>query len=322
MKISIIVPVYKAEQYLDKCIESILNQTFNDFELILVDDGSPDGSGKICDEWAKKDNRIVVIHKENSGVSAARNTALDIANGEYIGFVDSDDTIEPTMYETLYNNMRDYNAQISVCDFRFVSPNRVRIDNLEIQTQVYDSKEAIEIIFKDTPFSGHLCNKLFKADLFDGVRLDEDIYIFEDMLAVLRILMNPIKIVYHSEPLYSYHLHDASASHFRLTEAYVKSSNAACFRMTELMAQKGSKRLVAMSKIKPIKSDLQMLIKISGDEEGRKKYSKAIIRDLKKQLSVRSFFQLNFKLKIKVIMAVISPRMYFKAVAKKQKKAN
>ena len=96
-KISIIVPVYKVELYLEKCINSILNQTFKDFELILVDDGSPDRCGEICDEYAKKDNRIVVVHKENGGQASARNVGLDIARGDYIGFVDSDDWIERDM---------------------------------------------------------------------------------------------------------------------------------------------------------------------------------------------------------------------------------
>ena len=94
-KLSIIVPVYNVEQYLDKCIKSILNQTFKDFELILVDDGSIDNSGEICDEYAKKDSRVKVIHKKNGGLAAARNTGLIIARGDYVGFVDSDDWIEP-----------------------------------------------------------------------------------------------------------------------------------------------------------------------------------------------------------------------------------
>lgn len=100
-EISIIVPVYNAEKYLDRCVESILGQTFSDFELILVDDGSPDNSGKLCDKWAKKDHRIKVVHQANKGAGAARNAGLRIAEGRYIGFVDSDNWIEVNMYQIL-----------------------------------------------------------------------------------------------------------------------------------------------------------------------------------------------------------------------------
>ena len=113
--ISVIVPVYKAEAYLEKSVKSIINQTYKNLEIILVDDGSPDRCGEMCDEFAKKDSRIRVIHKANGGQSSARNAALDIMAGDYVGFVDSDDWIEPNMYEHLYNLILKNNAQISVC---------------------------------------------------------------------------------------------------------------------------------------------------------------------------------------------------------------
>ena len=106
-KISIIVPIYNVEKYLDKCIKSILNQSFEDFELILVNDGSTDSCGVICDKYKKLDGRITVIHKANGGLSSARNAGIDIARGEYIGFVDSDDYIHEKMYEILYNNAQN-----------------------------------------------------------------------------------------------------------------------------------------------------------------------------------------------------------------------
>src|ERR1035437_5330472 len=115
--ISIIVPIYNIERYLSKCIDSILVQTFINFELILVNDGSTDNCGKIINEYAQKDSRIVVIHKKNGGVSSARNAGLDLAQGEYIGWVDADDYIATDMYETLYHLAIDYNADISECNY-------------------------------------------------------------------------------------------------------------------------------------------------------------------------------------------------------------
>lgn len=114
-EISIIVPVYKVEPYLRKCVDSILAQTFTDFEVILVDDGSPDNSGKICDEYASKDSRVRVIHKKNGGLSSARNAGIDVARGKYLGFVDSDDYIEKDMYELLYDNIVKEQADLSIC---------------------------------------------------------------------------------------------------------------------------------------------------------------------------------------------------------------
>lgn len=113
--ISVIVPVYNVEKYVEKCVESIINQTYKNIEIILVDDGSTDNSGKIIDNISLKDNRIKVIHKENGGLSDARNAGLDICNGKYIGFVDSDDSIHKKMYEILYKNIKEYSANISIC---------------------------------------------------------------------------------------------------------------------------------------------------------------------------------------------------------------
>ena len=116
-KISIIIPVYKVEEYLNRCLDSIIIQTFTDWECILIDDGTPDISGKICDEYVSKDNRFIVIHQENAGVSAARNAGLDIARGEYITFVDSDDWVEPNFLEEQYKDIVSDDYDVCICGF-------------------------------------------------------------------------------------------------------------------------------------------------------------------------------------------------------------
>ena len=121
--ISVIVPVYNTEKFLKNCISSIANQTYKDLEIILVNDGSTDNSGKICDDFAQKDSRIKVIHQSNKGVGAARNAGLDVAKGAYIGFVDSDDILRPDMYEFLLNNLIVHNADISVCGVQKIDEN-------------------------------------------------------------------------------------------------------------------------------------------------------------------------------------------------------
>ena len=149
-KISIIIPIYNLEKYLDKCIKSILNQTFKDFELILVNDGSTDKSGVICDNYKKVDDRIVVIHKENGGTSSARNIGIDIARGKYIGFVDGDDYIHENMYYELYENLIKNNSDISICKFvRVYDNSEMKFSNNNLLEENYSNIEALKELYKE-----------------------------------------------------------------------------------------------------------------------------------------------------------------------------
>lgn len=183
-EISIIVPVYKVEPYLRKCIDSILAQTFTDFELILIDDGSPDNCGVICDEYAAKDNRVVVVHQENAGVSAARNAGLNIARGSYIGFVDSDDWIEPEMYETMLRTAKESKADVVMCGVKYTDVDGTRSIPGFSQEQVYRTSEELlkELFGVPNRFGGGVCNKLFLAEMINGVRFAPDVTMAEDWL--------------------------------------------------------------------------------------------------------------------------------------------
>ena len=186
-KISVIVPVYKVEKYLDTCIKSIVDQTHTDLEIILVDDGSPDNCPAICDEWAKKDARIRVVHKENGGLSDARNAGVEIATGEYIGFVDSDDFILPTMYEKLYNAIMENEADLSLCGYLYADENLDRINKQEfespVKNEVLDAYDAMQKLCTDEKYWFYTTsvNRLYRKHLFDTVRfpkglLHEDEY--------------------------------------------------------------------------------------------------------------------------------------------------
>ena len=180
--ITVIVPVYNVEKYLDKCVESIVNQTYKNLEIILVDDGSPDNCPAMCDEWAKKDSRIKVIHKANGGVSSARNAGLDTAQGEYIGFVDSDDYIKENMYEILLKSFCENNIELSVCGLVCYG-KAVSID----KNKIIKKDDALTMLFdiKNYPyFEGYVWNKLFKSDIIkkNKLRFDENIDMSEDTL--------------------------------------------------------------------------------------------------------------------------------------------
>lgn len=182
-ELSIIVPVYKVEKYLPKCIDSILAQTFKDFELILIDDGSPDNCGKICDEYAEKDNRIVVIHQENAGVSAARNAGLDIATGTYIGFVDSDDWIEPDMYEVLINTAKCKNADVAVCGFNVYTNEAALNESTHLVEGEYDRNSLLFDLFgKPCKLGGSCCNRIFLCSKIADIRFPKGLTIAEDRL--------------------------------------------------------------------------------------------------------------------------------------------
>lgn len=202
-KISIIVPIYNREDRLKKCIDSILNQTFRDFELILVDDGSRDSSGKICDDYAEKDTRVRVIHQENKGVSNARNAGIKCAVGEYIGFVDSDDYIDEKMYEILYNLMLEHNADITVCGVREKWLDDEMLASKKIKLLVLNKQEAIRLLLIGKYLTLYASNKLYKRIFFDKVKYPSG-KIYEDTVATPKIFALADKIVYTSESLYNY----------------------------------------------------------------------------------------------------------------------
>jgi glycosyltransferase involved in cell wall biosynthesis len=213
-EISIIVPVYGVEKYLDKCVKSILSQTFKEFELILVDDGSPDNCGAMCDAYAETDDRIVVVHKENGGLSAARNAGIAIARGRYLGFVDSDDYIESDMYELLYNNLKKEEADLSIVGiFDLYAGKEPEIKKHEYI--VTDMLGAAKIILEGKLVSVNAYNKLYKKEIFDHVRYPEGM-ITEDAAVILKVLEQTTKVVIDtSQKYYYYHRENSiSSNHF------------------------------------------------------------------------------------------------------------
>lgn len=203
--ISIIVPIYKVQDYLEKCIESILAQSITNFELILIDDGSPDDCGKICDYYAARDSRIRVIHKKNEGLSAARNTGLDIAQGEYIGFVDSDDWIEKNMYETLINLLIDNDADIAQCEFIKTFDEDETIDNRERYiVEIFNNIESLKNLYYEKAISTVVSwNKLYKKVLFEEIRFPKG-KIHEDEFTTHKLLYKSKKLVYTNKVFYYY----------------------------------------------------------------------------------------------------------------------
>jgi glycosyltransferase involved in cell wall biosynthesis len=206
--ISIIIPVYKVEDYIRRCVDSILKQTYVNLEIILVDDGSPDRCGQICDEYAARDSRIVSIHKKNGGLSDARNAGLEICKGEYITFLDSDDWVEAEYIEKLYGMLKENNADISVCNFIKTSKEDVEADASTAEIKVFTNVEALNQIENNADIQLYVqmvvaWGKLYKRSLFDGItypvgKLHEDEFTTYKLLyRANRVVLTSARLLYY-----------------------------------------------------------------------------------------------------------------------------
>lgn len=207
--ISIIVPVYNVKEYLEKCLESICGQTYKNLEIILINDGSSDGSGELCDLFAQRDGRIKVIHQANAGQSAARNRGLDIAQGEYFGFVDSDDWIEPDMYEFLYRLLKENGADISICAHYRDKRGKSVAKYSSGEQFVFTHDEAIRALTVDKHVRNYMFDKLFRRCLFEGITFPVN-RVFEDLAICYRLFYGAEKIVLQDTPKYHYVIREGS----------------------------------------------------------------------------------------------------------------
>ena len=209
--LTVIVPIYNSEKYLKRCVESIQEQTYSDLEILLIDDGSTDNSLQICNELAEHDNRLVVIHQENKGVSAARNNGLNSATGEYITFVDSDDSIEEDMYELLMSELIKYNADMAHCGYKRIENDTVKDVNGTHEIYIQTNAETINNMLSGKLYNCGLWNKVFKREVLNDLKFDEDIKINEDVLFCYNALQQAHKCVFIDETKYLYYVHDKSA---------------------------------------------------------------------------------------------------------------
>lgn len=232
-KISIIIPIYNAESTLLKSLCSLQNQTYQNLEVIMIDDGSTDNSADICKQFSKEDRRFIYIYQKNAGVSSARNNGLKNITGQYIGFCDADDWADEDMYEVLHHNLVCNNADISICSLYTDYPNKNDVLQNTGEMRFYNSKEAIAEMHKGGIFEGQLWNKLFKTEILKGLLLPTDIAIFEDMVFMWDAFLKSNKIVFQSCKKYHYLQNPVSALH-QFKESFW-SIQKACDIMLEQM---------------------------------------------------------------------------------------
>lgn len=256
--ISVIVPVYEVADYLEKCVESIQNQTFSDTEIILIDDGSSDQSGEICDRLALKDHRIKVIHQSNQGVSAARNAGIDVAAGKYLMFIDADDYIEPQMLEKLYLIAEKYSADVVACGaFLYDYQSKKFLPGLTAKG-VYNHRQLLESVFLlPNPLGGCIWNKLYRRDTLGDVRYPVGVSMAEDRIFLYKFYLKAKRGYKIPNPYY--HVVERPDSATRSRDFNGSRTMLESSRYMMLLAKKQGKRMECIAAIKYL-SDCNLYI--------------------------------------------------------------
>lgn len=263
-KISIVIPMYNVEQYLDNCLNSIVNQTYRNIEIILVDDGSPDNSGTIADEWALKDQRIKVIHKSNGGLSDARNVGVDHATGNYIMFVDSDDVVDKRICQHLLDISLKNNTDISICDAFHIFDNNELSFTMGDNVIVYKPNEAINNMWYQHSFLPSAWGKLYKKEIFKQSRFTKGI-IFEDIDIMHELFYQANSISYSNAKLYGYIHHEGSIT----TKVFDKKDVVIldiCQKLIDF-ANNHDKSLVASAKAYSVTGALRVFLNVPNTNE-------------------------------------------------------
>jgi len=314
--ISVIVPVYNVEKYLDRCIESIVKQTYKNLEIILVDDGSPDSCPVICDEWANRDSRVSVIHKANDGLAHARNSGLEISSGEFILFIDSDDYLEPDMIGFLLNNILDYNADVSRCGFYYDYENdsSVRIGESNKRILLLNSDEIISELASGSHVSGVVWNKLYRACSIKNVQFSKKDGCSEDILFNYRVYKNASKTVFYDLPKYHYNVRQDS-----ITESDFGSGAFDIIRAKRIILQNESNNGVTYPyAVKGmIKSAFIVLSGCIQNNKFEKEQEELInlILSHKKEILMSSLYSMNDKMKTAAL--ILSKNIFIKTILRK-----
>lgn len=310
-EISVIIPVYNIEKYLDNCLSSIEKQTvFNDLEIILVDDGSKDSSGKICDEFSKKYESVKVIHQKNQGVSAARNKGLEIAKSNYVSFVDGDDALSPNHYEEMLKDLKNKKYDLVIHDY-FVkfeeSSYKYRKKNKEKE---YDQSSAMKELLSGGIIGNNLFDKLFKKEKIEKIRFDPNIKIGEDLYFIFLFIMNSNSIFVRPIPTYYYVQRSGSAMNSSFGEKYFDIIKVAeridkiiKTEMPELVNY--SEALAIYSKYKT----LERAYKTNGYEDNKEILYK-LEKEIKEYNIVDGIKYMSHKKFIGLILYKISPELY------------
>ena len=295
-KISVIVPIYNVEKYLRRCLDSIINQTYKNLEIILVNDGSKDNSFEICKEYKNKDKRIVLIDQKNAGLSAARNSGIDIATGDYIGFVDSDDVLSTKMYEFLLKSIKESNSDISLCLFKSFN-NNIEFDN-NYNNIVLGKDGAIKELLIDRKIASHACDKLYKKELFNGIRFPKGKK-YEDIPVIYKLFLKANNISFVDTELYGYFIREDSITgkyNIETNKDFIEAVNK---RYDELIKIDDYSKYVKLNRVNSVLRYYLDIVKFKKIDIFKDKFYKDIYKELlfAKKIYTKDVRELNTKKK-------------------------
>lgn len=310
--ISVVVPVYNVEKYLKKCIDSTINQTYKKLEIILVDDGSTDSSKEICDEYIKQDSRIKVIHKENGGLSSARNAGIDIASGKYIGFIDSDDWIEKSMLEKLINLAEKSDSDIVLCNYFMAYDEKNQIQKEDIEYKEYSNYEALNKIYDDKLGVSMIIawNKLYNIELFNNIRYPAG-KVHEDEFITYKLLFKANRICYLNEKLVYYRQQNKSITNSKFNKKRLDILQAFEERANYIKNIVKDKELYKKTLTEYYGVIIRCYFKYKESYEGDKKTLKEMLKKAR-NIYIKNIFSFKWSLKLRVIYTtfIINPNIY------------
>ena len=308
-EISVIVPVYNAERFLSSCIDSIICQSFSNWELIIADDGSSDSSGMIADDYAQIDSRIKVIHLERLGVSVARNICIDNSVGLFWAFVDADDVLEPTYLEELYFQAGHSNADITQCSFCFMDEDDRKVSEPVGINAIYsDSKSIMNAYFhgQQGDITTSVWAKLFRSEVFCDIRFDPMLRVYEDAYFVFQCCLRARKVFCFDSPLYYYVQNKASTTHARISEIWCDY-----YTLYQRQREEFKDELLIIKKIERREAETGLWLMRIMTQEG----NESVLRDIRRELLgiFRSILWSSspFLIKLKIVTVAIAPHIYF-----------
>lgn len=323
-KVSIIVPIYKVEKYLNRCVESLVNQTYNNLEIILIDDGSPDECPKICDDWARKDSRIKVIHKENGGLSNARNAGMKIITGDYVCFVDSDDVVSIDMYKILIELLEKNDADMSICQYDKFSEDKEPVYTTNSKQYIFNNNDALKELFCGKKVANAVWNKLYKRELFDDIEFPEDINCGEDMYIIHRLIVKANIVAITDAKLYGYRVNREGSimNTYSITtiDSLIKVSSS---RYNDL---KDNKIIIPYLNGSRAKLIYNIHTWITEEKNTDLFFSEKLLNEhkiLKKVVNIKSFLPYlsggNYKIKILRIILIVNRDLFWKIRTRERK---